>query len=238
MRGTAHVDVSIYDGTVADHMQAPNTQSPPPIAQTPSTPPVRLDGVRVALRDMRLDDLGRYAHWMEPHQRWHQLDGPYYPPAAGDRLARKIARERKEIVSGDLPDPRRSLVIVDQATDTLNGHVTWYWQSEETHWLSVGIGLYDPELWGQGLGYEALGLWGDYLFAAMPELARLDLRTWSGNAGMMGLATKMGFREEARFRKARIVDGTYYDGLGYGMLREEWSARFPDGFAASLTAMS
>ena len=87
---------------------------------------------------------------------------------------------------------------------------------------------------GKGYGYEALGLWGEYLFRAMPELARLDLRTWSGNIGMMRLATKLGFREEARFRKARIVDGVHYDGMGYGVLREEWDARYPDGFAASL----
>jgi RimJ/RimL family protein N-acetyltransferase len=68
----------------------------------------------------------------------------------------------------------------------------------------------------------------------MPELARLDLRTWSGNHGMMALARKLGFIEEARFRKARIVDGAYHDGLGYGIRREEWATRYPDGFAASL----
>ena len=81
-----------------------------------------------------------------------------------------------------------------------------------------------------------MGLWGDYLFGAMPDLARLDLRTWSGNAGMMRLAAKLGFQEEARFRKARIVQGVHYDGMGYGVLREEWQARYPDGFAASLTS--
>lgn len=195
---------------------------------------LRLEGRRIDLRDMRLDDLELYAHWMEPQQRWHAFDGPYYPSASGDRLARKIARQREEIESGDLPDPRTSLVVVDRETDTLRGHATWYWQSEETHWLSVGIGLYDPALWSHGYGYEALGLWGDYLFEAMPELPRLDLRTWSGNIGMMRLAEKLGFREEARFRKARIVDGAYYDGMGYGVLREEWDARYPDGLAASL----
>jgi len=197
-------------------------------------PMIRLEGRRIDLRDMRLGDLERYAHWMEPHQRWHEFDGPYYPKATPDQVRRKIDRQRREIESGELDDPRRSLVVVDRETDTLRGHATWYWQSEETHWLSVGIGLYDPELWGKGYGYEALGLWGEYLFRAMPELARLDLRTWSGNIGMMRLAEKLGFREEARFRKARIVDGVYYDGMGYGVLREEWDARYPSGFAASL----
>ncbi len=68
------------------------------------------------------------------------------------------------------------------------------------------------------MGYEALGLWSEYLFATMPRLPRLDLRTWSGNHGMMRLAEKLGYRLEARFRKARMVHGHYYDGMGYGIL--------------------
>lgn len=186
------------------------------------------------LRDWRLDDLERFAFWLDPDQRWHALDGPYYPKLPRDQIPAAIARRREVIVAGNLPDPRTSLVIANRAMDALLGQVTWYWESEETHWLSVGIVLYDPETWGKGLGYEALGLWGDYLLGAMPELARLDLRTWSGNTGMMRLAEKLGFREEARFRMARIVDGIYYDGMGYGVLREEWDARYPNGFAAHL----
>jgi len=114
--------------------------------------------------------------------------------------------------------------------------VSWYWQSQETHWLSVGLVIYDPAYWGQGRGYDALGLWSDYLFQALPAIVRLDLRTWSGNGGMMRLAEKLGYQLEARFRQARIVNGRYYDGLGYGVLREEWARRYPRGFAAHLRA--
>ncbi len=48
---------------------------------------------------------------------------------------------------------------------------------------------------------------------------------------MMRLATKLGYREEARFRRARIVAGAYHDGLGYGILREEWEQAHPHGFS-------
>ena len=68
----------------------------------------------------------------------------------------------------------------------------------------------------------------------MPAIARLDLRTWSGNRGMMRLAEKLGYVEEARFRKARIVKGQFYDGMGYGVLREEWEQRYPNGFTQNL----
>ena len=68
----------------------------------------------------------------------------------------------------------------------------------------------------------------------IPDIVRLDLRTWSGNTGMMRLAEKLGYKLEAVFRKARIVEGTYYDGLGYGVLREEWRTLYPHGFVAAL----
>ena len=65
-------------------------------------------------------------------------------------------------------------------------------------------------------------IWCQYLFTNFTEIVRLDLRTWSGNVGMMKLAEKLGFILEARFRKARIVNGKFYDSIGYGILRTEW----------------
>lgn len=195
---------------------------------------VRIEGLRIVLRDVALGDLDGLAFWLQSEQRWRDLDGPYYAGPTPEDIERMIARRRAQILDRDFPTPRDDLVIADRGTGILLGHVTFYWQSEETAWLSVGVGLYDPDRWGKGLGYEALGLWGDYLFEAMPQLVRLDLRTWSGNAGMMRLAEKVGFVEEARFRNARIVNGEYFDGMGYGVLREEWHERYPDGFAQAL----
>jgi aminoglycoside 2''-phosphotransferase len=51
---------------------------------------------------------------------------------------------------------------------------------------------------------------------------------------MMRLAEKLGFREEARFRDARIVENAYYDSVGYGTLRREWQERYPAGFLQHL----
>jgi putative hydrolase of HD superfamily len=140
---------------------------------------------------------------------------------------------RKDIESNDWPSPRRRLAMIHQEDKKFLGTVSWYWVSEETNWLAVGIAICDPDYWKRGLGYEALGLWSEYLLQAMPELVRLDLRTWSGNTGMMRLAEKLGYKQEACFRKARIVNGEYYDSIGYGVLREEWEANYPGGFKKS-----
>ena len=135
---------------------------------------------------------------------------------------------------GTPEDVGMSSARLHRESGELIGRVSRYWQSEETDWLSLGVVIYDSAHWGRGLGTEALGLWTEHVFEAMPQLVRLDLRTWSGNPGMMRVAEKLGYREEARFRKARVVDGEHYDGMGYGVLREEWSELYPRGFAESL----
>lgn len=194
-------------------------------------PSIRLTGRSVILRDWLQEDVVTYVGWQSPERRWHQLDGPYYPKPTHEDLAHIEAQLQDELREANWPEPRQRLVLADNATDTLIGVVTWSWESKETNWLLVGITIFDPELWGQGIGYEALGMWTQYLFETMPQIVRTDLRTWSGNIGMMRLAEKLGFREEARFRKARIVNGEYYDGMGYGVLRDEWNTMYPDRFA-------
>ncbi len=192
-----------------------------------------LAGNKINLRDWMLADVEAYAHWLRPEHEWQSLDAPYYSKVALDQIPDAVAKKREEIEQPP-PTPRRTLVIADAASDQLIGMVSWYWISEETDWLAQGIVIYDPAYWRRGIGYEALGVWGQYLFDAMPHIIRLDLRTWSGNAGMQALASKLGYVEEARFRKARIVNGEYFDGLGFGILREEWDARFPSGFLAQV----
>jgi RimJ/RimL family protein N-acetyltransferase len=201
---------------------------------TMADPSLPLAGNQIILRDWQEPDVAAYVHWQHPDQPWHLWDGPYYPRPTIDDLARAAVRLRAQVDAGVWPTPRTRLVIATRDTDRLIGAATWYWECEATNWLQVGISIYDPANWGRGFGYEALGLWTDYLFRTRPEIVRVDLRKWSGNTGMMRLAEKVGFAEEARFRMARIVNGEYYDGMGYGVLRAEWEDRYPDGFAAHL----
>ncbi|MBA3870389.1 MAG: GNAT family N-acetyltransferase [Anaerolineae bacterium] len=193
-----------------------------------------INGNLITLRDWELRDLPAYSRWLQPGQEWKRFDAPYYPSPSTEEIREIIDDQRNTIEFSDWPTPRHQLVIANRQDNQMIGQVSWYWISEETHWPALGIVIYDPQHWRHGYGYEALGLWSDYLLQAQPSFVRLDLRTWSGNAGMMRLAQKLGYREEARFRNARVVDGQYYDGLGYGVLREEWAARYPQGFVATL----
>jgi len=76
---------------------------------------------------------------------------------------------------------------------------------------------------GRGIGSEALALWAHYLFS-VTAFRRLDFSTWSGNLAMCGVGLKLGWTEEARFRDARVVRGTIYDSVVYGVTRAQWES--------------
>ena len=200
------------------------------------TTPWSLEAPLVRLRDWCEADLARWNYWLQPGHRWKELDGPYYALPTPVEIASMLAKIHDQIQEGSWPIPRQRAVICQPNDAAFLGLVSWYWESQETQWPGIGIVIFDETWWGRGLGYHALGLWSEYLFLSLPDILRLDLRTWSGNAGMMRLAHKLGYREEARFRQARRVHGTLYDGLGYGILRSEWEEQFPHGFTVASNA--
>lgn len=189
---------------------------------------IRVAGERLVLRDWTVDDLPVYRAWLNPGHQWVETDAPYYPQFTSNEADEHVAG-LLENLQVPIAVPTR-LVIARIGEDKLIGSVSRYWISLETHWMAIGIAIFDPSEWGKGVGFEAMSLWIDYLFDAMPELVRLDLQTWSGNVGMIKLSDKLGFKEEARYRKARIVDGEFHDAIGFGILREEWSSFKARGF--------
>ncbi|MCA9928303.1 MAG: GNAT family N-acetyltransferase [Anaerolineales bacterium] len=192
---------------------------------------MKIEGQQIILRDWISEDVESYGYWMKPDHKWHNFNGPYFPKMTEKEIPKSMAKLQGFIDRNEWDTPRRKLVIADKQTNKILGTVNWYWVGQETYWLDTGIGIWDEAYWGKGIGFEAFGLWLDYLFAAMPEIVRLGAGTWSGNHGMMALAEKIGMIEESRRRDARIVKGEYFDSMGYGILRSEWNMLYPNGFA-------
>ncbi len=192
---------------------------------------MKIEGQQIILRDWISDDVEPYGYWRKPGHKWLDLNGPYYQKMTEEEIPKSMAKLQGFIDREEWDTPRRKLVIAEKQTNKILGTVSWYWVGQETNWLDAGIVIWDSAYWGRGIGFEAFGLWCDYLFTEMKEIVRLGIGTWSGNHGMMALAKKLGFREEARFRDARIVKGKYFDSMGYGILRREWETLYPGGFA-------
>ena len=201
------------------------------------TADIRIEGGRIALRDPILDDLDVLAYWLQPDQQWQELDGPYTDLPGPDQQQAILQNWRSSVQSPGWPVPRTMLSIVSRDEGQMMGQVTWRIEPGETA-VSPGLSIviYKSDFWGYGLGYEALGLWIDYLFAADPSLTRLELRTWAGNRGMVRLAHKLGFEEVTPVRRRRGLRFLTHkpEGVGFSLARQSWNGRFGAGFAVTL----
>lgn len=174
------------------------------------------------LRDLKISDLDTYFRWKHPSREFRKYNGPYFKQETEEELRVIVDEYRKKLKRGKTNVLSDKKIIANKITDEIIGEVNWYWKSKETLWMELGIVIFNEEYWGQGFGYQILKLWINNKFNENPKLIRLGMTTWSGNIGMMKLSEKLGFKKEAVYRKARIVNGKYYDSVSYGILREEW----------------
>ncbi|WP_059104826.1 GNAT family N-acetyltransferase [Shouchella shacheensis] len=149
----------------------------------------------------------------EEEPEWKKWDAPYF---RHEHIPYKVFKETSGNWVGR--EDRHGLFV----DGMLIGFVSYYWESEATRWLEVGIIIFDPTYWSGGFGSSAMNEWIDYVFRLKPEIERVGFTTWSGNNRMMGVGEKLGMKLEGRMRKCRYYDGVYYDSVRYGVLREEW----------------
>ena len=177
--------------------------------------------MKIELRKITKEDLTEYEYWKLPIHKYHHFNGPYFKKSSKEEIGSEIKRISEEFKKGNRnPIPERRMI--SNKKRELLGEVSWYWKSKETNWLEIGIVIFDEKNWGKGIGQKALKLWINEIFKSKEEIIRIGLSTWSGNNGMIILAEKLGMKKEAEYRKARIVEGKYYDSISYGVLREEW----------------
>ncbi len=107
------------------------------------------------------------------------------------------------------------------AEDKLIGIISLWVQSwaNSDAWLGIYIG--ERDYWGRGFGTDAMCLIVRYGFYEL-NLRRITLGLHSYNERALKSYLKVGFQLEGRIRSEGQRDGTRYDGLYMGLLREEW----------------
>lgn len=186
---------------------------------------VRLEGRRVVLRDPRPEDVDARLRWATVETEWQNWDAPWEGPVEELVEARvsKYAANIAASIAQPLPSPRRQL-WVERIGGPLLGWVSHYHHDPEARVTWVGIDICESAYWNQGLGTEALPLWIDYLVKEL-DLTCVRTATWSGNHRMVRCAEKCGFALVERRVGVREWQGRKYDGLEFGLTREEWDAR-------------
>ena len=179
---------------------------------------INITGQKIILKEATQQDIEELYYWKyeEKEQEAKKWNGPYIlEPIMTKEEFIKTWKDDYEVG----PNTPNTLIIFVE--DKLIGTVGSYWIDKNTNWLETGIVIYDKNYWNGGYGTEAYKLWIDFLFRTT-DLHRLGMSTWSGNARMIKVAEKIGMKEEARVRQARMVDGKYFDAIKMGILRSEW----------------
>lgn len=181
----------------------------------------------VILRDMVLSDIEDDIRWKTIETRWQDWDEPWEYGAESESfdkvVYRKSAFEEFQQLEKmkEANDFRLSLEI-----DTLEGihigtidsyrlsqevqqELQSFANHEDTTGYAIGIAIYEPEYWNQGLGRSALEAYRDYHLENQHWV--LYLETWSGNARMIAVANKLGFKEIYRAKNRMTAFGKQWD---------------------------
>ncbi|WP_369260388.1 GNAT family N-acetyltransferase [Streptomyces sp. R35] len=180
-----------------------------------------IEGKLVRLRALRADDVDAQVRWRNDPEVVHWATGsdPLFGP-----VTREAVAHFHEIRLRDDPRAQQTFTVEDLADGRAIGMVDYRDLDSFAGRATVGITIGERDRWGGGYGSEALRLLLDHLFGAL-RLHRVELDTWSGNERAMRAFRAVGFVEEGRRRESVRVGDEWYDGVEFGLLREEWTSR-------------
>lgn len=173
----------------------------------------------VKLRDMLESDIKRYVRWMtveDDNIDWNKYDAPWEAVETDEETERKSWREYYERIK-TLPEERLRWKFEIEADGE---HIGWVSAYDDLGYIenpegiiAIGIDIPERRHRKKGYGEEALRQFMNYL---KEHGARsLFTQTWSGNIPMIRLAEKLGFKEYARVKDLREVNGEKYDAVTF-----------------------
>ncbi len=177
----------------------------------------------IILRDMIESDIEDYVRWFTLEREWENWDAPWEKEDTSEETERTSWRDYYESVKA-LHDTTRRWKMEIVCNNRHIGWVSSYPIDENYEWIdevkdgqtvyhAVGICICEPEIWGKGIGTNALRAFMNYYFEN--GVVELYTQTWSGNVRMLRCAEKLGFVECNRNIGTREVNGHKYDGLTF-----------------------
>ncbi len=182
----------------------------------------------IILRDMIESDIDDYVRWFTTETRWSDFDAPWEAVESDEESERISWSEYYQSVKNLGDDVRRWKFEIEWN----NRHIGWvssYPIDEHYEWVSeikegqkiyraVGIDICEPDIWGNGIGTNALHAFIQYFFDQ--KVYEIYTQTWSGNLRMIRCAEKLGFIECNRNTEIREVNGRKYDGLTFRLEKQ------------------
>lgn len=189
---------------------------------------MQIEFENIILRDMVESDIEDYVRWFTTETEWSKTDAPWEPIESDRETEYTSWRKYYESVK-DLPDDVHRWRLEIEWNGRHVGWVSSYSIDENYKWIgkvkegqnvyhAVGIDICESDVWGNGIGTNALRAFINYIFES--GLDEIYTQTWSGNIRMLRCAEKLGFKEYNRNRCSREVAGQKYDGLTFRLKRD------------------
>ena len=179
----------------------------------------------IILRDMTESDIADYIRWFTTDTEWTKTDAPWEIIESNEETEHSVWHRHYESVKNLNNNMLRHRFEIEYG----GRHVGWvnsYRINEVFEWVSpddirnnrknhlaIGIDICESDIWGIGIGTNALRAFLDYYFKN--GFDEVYTQTWSGNTRMLRLAEKLGFIECNRINESRIVEGKAYDALTF-----------------------
>ncbi len=179
-----------------------------------------LRGERVVLRPKERADLKRL-HELEQDVELVTLGDGDWKPESLASVERRYDERQNDIW-------RENASFVIEVDGQMIGDINLHGLNRRHCTAELGIGIYDRNCIGKGLGRDAIRTLLRWAFENQ-NWRRIWLEVQATNERALRSYRACGFVEEARLRKAEFHRGEYVDMILMGMLRSEWEAQERSG---------
>jgi RimJ/RimL family protein N-acetyltransferase len=171
-----------------------------------------IDGKRVYLRPLDMNDLETYYKWFNNPEIRRFLGTPFPITKSDEKdILEKMTKSKDDVY----------LSIVVKKDKKLIGNMGLHKISRTNRNAMLGITIGDLSEASKGYGTEAMELMIDYGFNVL-NLHRIYLGVHEFNERGIKAYKKLGFTEEGRKRDGAYINGEYHDVIMMSILKDEW----------------
>lgn len=177
-------------------------------------------GKKVVLRAVERDDLKFLHKWQNDAEIMRLARS--FPDHTISMVALEIQYEK--LLKGEEPSQRDYMIDDKESRKPIGwaGLRIHRWPRKAVaHSADLGLVVGEKERWRKGCGTEVVQLLLSEAFEQL-NLHKVVWWTFAENSASLGLARKMGFREECRVRDSVFFDNKWHDSIGLGLLKSEY----------------
>lgn len=176
---------------------------------------LNLSTKRLLLRSLQLDDAEAFYSYRSDSQT-NQFQG-WIPKTIGDTVNFITTKVSTEI---DVIGTWHQLVLIEKESQKIIGDIGIHFLDEDKKQVEIGCSL-AKKYHGNGYATEALNETIRYLFIDLNK-HRITASIDPENKKSIEMLNRLGFHQEAYFRKSILINDIWFDDLVFALLKEDW----------------